>query len=217
MPLFLLEKTLLGRGPDGSESSACWCLFRRPACRRHHPLDGPRGQNVESPGGKVHVQARIVHLIPAVFIPLSGKEVGHLPSAAGQVLPGQPDHPLGSRVREVHDDQTVLLGAVPGPGHQVQETGVVRPARAPAELPVRLPQSLQEIGIQKRLVERLEVRVDRLLRTAAEEDRKLDLPSLKLPFVEESRAGKGSDGYGRGTLLGREKKSTRPGAHRDFL
>jgi hypothetical protein len=55
------------------------------------------------------------------------------------------------------------------------------------------------------LVEGLEVRVDRLVRTAAEEDRKSDLPSLELPFVEESGAGNGSDGYGRGTLPGGRK------------
>ena len=72
-----------------------------------------------SPGGKIHVQSRVAHLVPTAFIYLSGKEVGHLPSPARQFVPRQPDVTLALVGPIVHcHQQPIPTRALPNKGQE---------------------------------------------------------------------------------------------------
>src|SRR5512143_1992542 len=102
----------------------------------------------------------------------------------------------------------MLPGAAPAPGNEILVTGIIRPAGSLTELPLTIPHPLQGSGFQKRTVESHEVRVDRLDRTASEEDRKPDLPSLELSFMKEFCPRNRGNGHGGGALpLGRKDRT----------
>lgn len=87
-------------------------------------------QEVKSPRGQIHIQARQVHLISIALEFRVVERICQLPRSPCQVVPGQVNLRLRLVLREVNDDQVTRLALAPAPGHQVQVAAVVGPTRA---------------------------------------------------------------------------------------
>jgi len=153
------------------------------------------------PRTKVYIQTGIPHLIPASIVGLTRHDVNEAPGLSLEFIPGHVDERLSRSLGEIHDDKVTLLALDPAPTQNIQIALVVRPAGPLTELPLTIPEDVIVDRLQEAMIEGHKVRIDLLNRTAAEEYRKPNLPSLELPFVKEFCARNSGDGYSDGTLL----------------
>ncbi len=84
----------------------------------------------------------------------------------------------------------------PTPAENVQIALIVWPARPFAEEPLAIPENAVVVRLQQFLVEGLEILVNLLDRTSAQEDRQSHLHSLELSLMQKLRPGESEDRSG---------------------
>ena len=141
---------------------------------------------MEAPCLHINVQSGAVHLCAVSLKNFSRKDVGQAPGLACQIVPGQPNAGLGPLTGKIDHDEVFLLPFSPHPGNHVEKTLIVRPSAPLAETPLPFVEDLSGNSLEKRTVEGLEARIDRLGRTPVEENRNPDLsPFGAIPLATE--------------------------------
>jgi len=127
--------------------------------------------------------------------------VGHVPIVTCEIVPTNVYKRLRGAVAQIYNDQVSFFVFAPAPGRQVLIAWVVRPSRALAEVPLALPKHLAVDGRKKLMVETLEFLIDRLFGASAQKNGQPYLSTLKLSFVEKSRARQGRCRHRSGALF----------------
>jgi hypothetical protein len=169
--------------------------YAAPRCRIHV-------QDVDAPRAQGDIEAAVAQLVTAVFVALARQEVDQSPGPAPNVVPRHLDACLFGLVGQVHGDQEALAVRLPTPRQDGPMSRPVGPPAPVAQAPFAISKGALAGCFEQPAVEGREVGIDRLRRSAAEEDRHAHLAPFQLALVEQARAGDREGHHRGGPVLG---------------
>jgi hypothetical protein len=141
-------------------------------------------EEVDTPGGQIHVEPGPAHFISMPLIDRGREDVCQPPGPASKMIHRDTNQTLGRCTGKVDHDEAASLSVLPAPRNEIQMAPVIRPPEAFTQS----PGALQEIStmecVKDSAVKHLQFLVGRLLPASSQKHRYSDLPPVHLAFVD---------------------------------
>ena len=143
------------------------------------------------------VESVLLQLMSLPLIHRPAEFIRHPPRLPSKIQCRNSDPSLRWLIRQIDDDEVVRVFMGPGPGHKVEVGLIIRPSRPLAKLPLTALEIAPTQDTKEPDIKLQKSSIDRLLRTAPQEHRKPDAPTVELSFMEQHRSLQGGNRDGR--------------------